>query len=81
MNAFFLSISTSGSDDQLCMLDLLCSVLCLSLLIEFSPSRTVYACSIGLQGCNHGMQQQRAHLPDALYKQEAILLLSNESAP
>lgn len=28
-----------------------------------------------------GMQQQRAHLLGALCKQEAMLLLNNESAP
>ena len=53
----------------------------LSSLKEFSPGRIVHACSTGLQGCNKGMQQQRAHLPDALYKQEAMLLLDDESAP
>lgn len=53
----------------------------LSLLKEFSSSRVVHACSTGLQGCNHDMQQQHAHLPDVLYKQEAMLLLNNESAP
>jgi len=46
----------------------------LPFLKEFSSTRNVHVCSTGLQACKNGMQQQHAHLPDAVYKQEAMVL-------